>query len=153
MVLAIAPAGKRGLLRQSQVEPAFARPGHLVRGLHGGDNDAGGLVPWRAGVPFLVSILLVGAAPSCGACIPETPASRSWYARQALSPSPFVEAVGNPRPFLIALGLKLSGVSGLHAHGTVVGYATTQLKLPRKRMLDAVFWAALIEVAMILLFG
>jgi len=35
----------------------------------------------------------------------------------------------------------------------VVGYATTKLALPRKLLIDSIFWAALIEVATIPLFG
>ncbi|HTR88348.1 MAG TPA: MFS transporter, partial [Reyranella sp.] len=52
------------------------------------------------------------------------------------------------------LGLKLSEVAWVYMLTVfVVTYATTKLALPRKLMLDSVFWAALIEVATIPLFG
>lgn len=54
----------------------------------------------------------------------------------------------------MALGLKLSEVSWVYMLTVfVVGYATTKLAMPRKLLLDSVFWAALIEVATIPLFG
>ena len=51
--------------------------------------------------------------------------------------NPFIETLmKHPRSFFVA-----------------VGYAVTKLSLPRKLMFDAVFWAALIEVLTIPLFG
>ena len=62
--------------------------------------------------------------------------------------------LGNPRSFFVALGLKLSEVSWVYMLTVfVVVYATTKLGLPRTLMLDSVFWAALVEVISIPLFG
>jgi len=108
---------------------------------------------WR--IPFLISILLIAVGAFVRARVPETPVFEDLKARKDLSPNPFVEAVfRNPRSFLVALGLKLSEVSWVYMLTVfVVVYATTKLGLPRTLMLDAVFWAALIEVISIPLFG
>jgi MFS transporter, MHS family, shikimate and dehydroshikimate transport protein len=108
---------------------------------------------WR--IPFLISILLIAVGAFVRARIPETPVFEDLKARKDISPNPFVEAVfRNPRSFLVALGLKLSEVSWVYMLTVfVVVYATTKLGLPRTLMLDAVFWAALIEVISIPLFG
>lgn len=108
---------------------------------------------WR--IPFLVSIILVAIGAFIRARIPETPVFEDMKARNDIASNPFFEAVfKNPRPFLVALGLKLSEVSWVYMLTVfVVGYATTKLSLPRKLLLDAVFWAALVEVVTIPLFG
>jgi MFS transporter, MHS family, shikimate and dehydroshikimate transport protein len=108
---------------------------------------------WR--IPFVASILLVAVGAFVRARIPETPVFENLKKRQNISPNPFVEAIfRNPRPFLVALGLKLSEVSWVYMLTVfVVGYATSKLALPRKLLLDSVFWAALVEVFTIPLFG
>jgi MFS transporter, MHS family, shikimate and dehydroshikimate transport protein len=108
---------------------------------------------WR--IPFLISILLIAVGAFVRARVPETPVFEDLKARKDISPNPFVEAVfKNPRSFLVALGLKLSEVSWVYMLTVfVVVYATTKLGLARTLMLDAIFWAALIEVITIPLFG
>ena len=108
---------------------------------------------WR--IPFLISILLIAVGAFVRARIPETPVFEELKARNDISPNPFAEAVlGNPRSFLVALGLKLSEVSWVYMLTVfVVVYATTKLGLPRTLMLDSIFWAALVEVISIPLFG
>jgi MHS family shikimate/dehydroshikimate transporter-like MFS transporter len=75
--------------------------------------------------------------------------------RDGLSGNPVVEAVGkNTRTFLIAVGLKLSEVSWVYMLTVfVVGYATTQLGLPKPMMLNAVIYAAICELISLPLFG
>jgi MHS family shikimate/dehydroshikimate transporter-like MFS transporter len=72
-----------------------------------------------------------------------------------LSNNPVGEAVGkNTRTFLIAVGLKLSEVSWVYMLTVfVVVYATTRLGLPKPMMLDAVMYAALLELISLPLFG
>jgi MHS family shikimate/dehydroshikimate transporter-like MFS transporter len=156
MVLEHAPAGQRGFYG-SLVQVGFSLGLVTSSGVFAlvtmMPEDA--FLAWGWRVPFLVSILLVGVGAFVRARVPETPVFEELKARQELSPNPFVEAIfRNPRPFLVALGLKLSEVSWVYMLTVfVVAYATLQLKLPRKLMLDAVFWAALIEVFTIPLFG
>src|ERR1700738_3799634 len=108
---------------------------------------------WR--IPFLISIVLVALGAFIRARIPETPVFEAIKAKQDISSNPFYEAVfRRPRAFLVALGLKLSEVSWVYMLTVfVVVYATTKLALPRTLLLDAIFWAAVIEVATIPLFG
>jgi MHS family shikimate/dehydroshikimate transporter-like MFS transporter len=75
--------------------------------------------------------------------------------RYGLPKNPFAEAVGkNTRSFLIAVGLKLSEVSWVYMLTVfVVVYATTKLGIAKPMMLDAVLYAALLELISLPLFG
>src|ERR1700719_3959233 len=108
---------------------------------------------WR--IPFLVSIVLLGVGTFVRSRLPETPVFEGLKMRGGLSNNPVVEAVGkNTRTFLIAVGLKLSEVSWVYMLTVfVVGYATTKLGLPKPMMLDAVMYAALLEMISLPLFG
>lgn len=156
MVLEHAPAGQRGFYG-SLVQVGF--PLGLVTS--SGVFALVTMMPeaqflaWGWRIPFLISVLLVALGAFIRARVPETPVFEEIKARRELSANPFVEAVfGNPRAFLVAMGLKISEVSWVYMLTVfVVVYATTKLGLPRTLMLDAIFWAALIEVASIPLFG
>jgi MHS family shikimate/dehydroshikimate transporter-like MFS transporter len=108
---------------------------------------------WR--IPFLISIVLLGVGTFVRSRVPETPVFEGLKMRDGLSKNPVVEAVGkNTRTFLIAVGLKLSEVSWVYMLTVfVVGYATTKLGLPKPMMLDAVMYAALLELVSLPLFG
>ena len=87
--------------------------------------------------------------------MPETPVFENLKAAGGLSKNPVGEAVGkNLKTFLIAVGLKLSEVSWVYMLTVfVVVYATTKLSLPRQLMLDAVLYAALLELVSLPFFG
>jgi MHS family shikimate/dehydroshikimate transporter-like MFS transporter len=87
--------------------------------------------------------------------VPETPVFESLKKRDGLSDNPVGEVVGkNTRTFLIAVGLKLSEVSWVYMLSVfIVGYATGKLGLPKAMMLDAVLYAALLELVSLPLFG
>lgn len=108
---------------------------------------------WR--IPFLISIVLLAIGTFVRARIPETPVFERLKIRNDLSSNPFGEAVGkNTRTFLIAVGLKLSEVSWVYMLTVfVVVYATTQLGLAKQSLLDAVMYAALLELITLPLFG
>src|ERR1700726_2200402 len=108
---------------------------------------------WR--IPFLISIVLLGVGAFVRSRVPETPVFEGLKLRDGLSKNPVGEAVGkNTRTFLIAVGLKLSEVSWVYMLTVfVVGYATTRLGLPKPMMLDAVMYAALLEMISLPLFG
>jgi MHS family shikimate/dehydroshikimate transporter-like MFS transporter len=108
---------------------------------------------WR--IPFLISIVLLGVGTFVRSRVPETPVFEELKMRDGLSKNPVVEAVGkNTRTFLIAVGLKLSEVSWVYMLTVfVVGYATGKLGLPKPMMLDAVMYAALLELVSLPLFG
>jgi len=108
---------------------------------------------WR--IPFLVSIVLLGVGIFVRSRVPETPVFEDLKARDSLSSNPVGEVVGkNTKMFLIAVGLKLSEVSWVYMLTVfVVGYATGKLGLPKPMMLDAVLYAALLELVSLPLFG
>src|ERR1700719_388026 len=108
---------------------------------------------WR--IPFLISIVLLGVGAFVRSRVPETPVFEGLKLRDGLSMNPVGEAVGkNTKTFLIAVGLKLSEVSWVYMLTVfVVVYATTKLGLPKPLMLDAVLYAALLELISLPLFG
>jgi MHS family shikimate/dehydroshikimate transporter-like MFS transporter len=108
---------------------------------------------WR--IPFLISIVLLAIGIFVRSRVPETPVFEGLKARDGLSSNPVVEAVGqNTKTFLIAVGLKLSEVSWVYMLTVfVVVYATTKLGLPKPLLLDAVLYAALLELFTLPLFG
>jgi MHS family shikimate/dehydroshikimate transporter-like MFS transporter len=108
---------------------------------------------WR--IPFLLSIVLLGVGTFVRSRVPETPVFEGLKKRDGLSKNPVGEAVGkNTKTFLIAVGLKLSEVSWVYMLTVfVVGYATGKLGMPKSMMLDAVMYAALLELISLPLFG
>ncbi len=108
---------------------------------------------WR--IPFLVSIVLLGVGTFVRSRVPETPVFEKLKQRDGLSGNPVGEAVGkHTRTFLIAVGLKLSEVSWVYMLSVfIVGYATGKLGVPKAMMLDAVLYAALLELISLPLFG
>ncbi|MBS0519341.1 MAG: MHS family MFS transporter [Proteobacteria bacterium] len=156
MVLEHAPPGRRGFYG-SLVQVGFSLGLVTSSGVFALSTSMpeASFLAWGWRLPFLVSIVLVLLGAFIRARVPETPVFEDMKARNDISANPFVEAVfKNPRAFLIALGLKLSEVSWVYMLTVfVVGYATSKLSLPRKLLLDAIFWAALVEVVTIPLFG
>ena len=108
---------------------------------------------WR--IPFLASIFLLAIGTFVRSRVPETPVFERLKTRDGLSKNPFTEAVGqNTRSFLVAVGLKLSEVSWVYMLTVfAVVYATTKLGLSKPMMLDAVLYAALLELITLPLFG
>ena len=156
MVLEHAPADRRGFYT-SFVQIGFpvglvlaSMVFALVTKLPDADFAAYG---WR--IPFLVSIVLLAIGTFVRSRVPETPVFEALKLRDGLSTNPVGEAVSkNTRTFLIAVGLKLSEVSWVYMLTVfVVVYATTKLGLPKPLMLDAVLYAALLELVSLPLFG
>jgi MFS transporter, MHS family, shikimate and dehydroshikimate transport protein len=108
---------------------------------------------WR--IPFLLSLVLLAIGTFVRSRVPETPVFEQLKLRDGLSKNPVIEAVGkNTGTFLIAVGLKLSEVSWVYLLTVfIVVYATTKLGLPKPLMLDAVLYAALLELVSLPLFG
>jgi MFS transporter, MHS family, shikimate and dehydroshikimate transport protein len=156
MVLEHAPADRRGFYT-SFVQIGFpiglvlaTLVFALVTKLQDADFASYG---WR--IPFLVSIVLLGIGIFIRSRVPETPVFEGLKTRDGLSRNPVGEVVGkNTRTFLIAVGLKLSEVSWVYMLTVfVVGYATTKLGMSKSMMLDAVMYAALLELVSLPLFG
>jgi MHS family shikimate/dehydroshikimate transporter-like MFS transporter len=156
MVLEHAPADQRGFYT-SFVQIGFpiglvlaSLVFALVAKLPDADFAAYG---WR--IPFLISIVLLAIGTFVRSRVPETPVFEELKMRDGLSGNPVGEAVAkNTKTFLIAVGLKLSEVSWVYMLTVfVVVYATTKLGLPKPVMLDAVMYAALLELVSLPLFG
>jgi MFS transporter, MHS family, shikimate and dehydroshikimate transport protein len=156
LVVEHAPTGRRGLFG-SLVQIGFplglvtsSGVFALVTRMPDADFRSWG---WR--IPFLLSILLLGVGWFVRARVAETPVFEEIKRRGDIAGNPFFEAVfKNPRSFLVAVGLKISEVSWVYILTIfIVVYATAQLGLPRTLLLNAIFIAALVEVASIPLFG
>jgi MFS transporter, MHS family, shikimate and dehydroshikimate transport protein len=156
IVLEHAPADRRGLYA-SFVQIGFpvglvlaSWAFSLATKLPNEDFSAWG---WR--LPFLASIVLLLVGTFVRARVSETPVFESLQATGDISRNPVRDAVGkNAKSFLIAVGLKLSEVSWVYMLTVfVVVYATTRLNLPKQQMLDAVLYAALLELVSLPLFG
>jgi MFS family permease len=108
---------------------------------------------WR--VPFLISILLVGVGFIVRLKLAETPHFKEVLERKEVLAQPALEVLRRDwRSFLLAIGITVSevGLAYLLTVFTVV-YATTQLGLPRQVILNAVVYAALVELATLPLAG
>jgi MFS transporter, MHS family, shikimate and dehydroshikimate transport protein len=156
MVLEHAPADQRGFYT-SFVQIGFPIGlvlATLVFGLVSKLPDADfNSYGWR--IPFLISVVLLAIGIFVRSRLPETPVFEELKARGGLSKNPVADVVShNGKAFLIAVGLKLSEVSWVYMLSVfVVGYATTKLSLPKSMMLDAVMYAALLELVSLPLFG
>jgi MHS family shikimate/dehydroshikimate transporter-like MFS transporter len=108
---------------------------------------------WR--IPFLVSIVLLAVGTFVRWRVPETPVFEAMKLRGTLAGNPVGEVMtSSTRSFFIAVGLKLSEVSWVYMLTVfVVVYATTKLGMPKQLMLDAVMYAALLELVSLPLFG
>jgi MFS transporter, MHS family, shikimate and dehydroshikimate transport protein len=108
---------------------------------------------WR--IPFLVSVLLVGVGLFVRLKLVETPKFQQVRERNDIARLPIVEVLLKDRKnFLIAVGLKVTEVAWVYILTVfIVFYASSRLALPRAVMLDAVLYAALLEMLTIPLFG
>lgn len=156
MVIEHAPADKRGFYG-SFVQVGFpiglvlaSLVFALTTKLPEADFQAWG---WR--IPFLVSIVLLALGTFIRSKVPETPVFEKMKSTESFSKNPFTEVLGKDfKTFLIAVGLKLSEVSWVYMLTVfVVVYATTALALPKQMMLDAVMYAALLELITLPVFG
>lgn len=108
---------------------------------------------WR--IPFLLSAILVGVALFIRLRLVETPAFAKVKAERTVARMPFLEVIlGQPRTFLIAVGLKVSEVAWVYLLTVFsIVYATGTLGLPKRLILDAILCAAVLEFATMPFFG
>ncbi len=113
------------------------------------------LMSWGWRVPFLLSVLLVGVGLFIRMRLVETPAFTALRRRDALSRAPLIEVLTtHRRPFLIAVGLKISEIAYASIAGVfVISYATARLGLPRGLILNAVLMSSVVALGSIPLFG
>jgi MHS family shikimate/dehydroshikimate transporter-like MFS transporter len=108
---------------------------------------------WR--IPFLLSVLLVGVGLFVRLKLVETPKFQQVRERNDIARLPVVEVLQKDwKNFLIAVGLKITEVAWVYILTVfIVFYASSRLGLPRAVILDAVLYAALLEMLTIPLFG
>jgi MHS family shikimate/dehydroshikimate transporter-like MFS transporter len=108
---------------------------------------------WR--VPFLISFLLVGVGMFVRLKLVETPKFREVRDHDQVVEMPILDVLSRDwKNFLIAVGLKLTEVAWVYILTVfVVFYAAARLGLSRSIILDAVLYAALLELITIPLFG
>jgi MFS transporter, MHS family, shikimate and dehydroshikimate transport protein len=113
------------------------------------------LLSWGWRIPFLLSLALVFVGMFVRLRLAETPAFRNVQAHHAVAKAPLLEVVlRHPRAFLVAVGMKVSEVAWVYVLTVFcLVYATTTLHLPRSAILQSVFYAALLEIVTIPLFG
>ncbi|MGA7325154.1 MAG: MFS transporter [Rhodomicrobium sp.] len=108
---------------------------------------------WR--LPFLISIVLVGVGLFIRLRLTETVAFKRVQDGGSVYKAPVIEVIKhNPRPFLIAVGIKISEVAWVYVLIVFsVFYCTTKLGLPKALILDSIVAGALLELVTIPLFG
>jgi MFS transporter, MHS family, shikimate and dehydroshikimate transport protein len=156
MVLEHAPATQRGFYT-SFVQIGFPIGlvlATLVFGLVAKLPDADfAAYGWR--IPFLISVVLLVIGVFVRWRVPETPVFEGLKQSGTLAENPVGEMVRKSgKTFFIAVGLKLSEVSWVYMLTVfVVVYATAKLGMPKQLMLDAVMYAALLELVSLPVFG
>jgi MHS family shikimate/dehydroshikimate transporter-like MFS transporter len=108
---------------------------------------------WR--LPFLLSSILVAIGVFIRLRLTETVAFKRVKAEGKVSRAPVLEVIKqNPRPFLIAVGMKISEVAWVYVLIVFsVFYCTTKLGLPKSLILNGIVAGALLELITIPLFG
>ncbi len=108
---------------------------------------------WR--LPFLLSSILVAVGIFIRLRLTETVAFKRVKAEGKVSRAPVMEVIKqNPRPFLIAIGMKISEVAWVYVLIVFsVFYCTTKLGLPKSLILNGIVAGALLELITIPLFG
>ena len=108
---------------------------------------------WR--IPFLLSLLLVGVGLYVRLRLQETPAFQSLERSHGIARMPLAEVfTTHRRPFLIAVGLKVSEIAWASIAGVfVISYATGKLGLPRGAVLNALLIASFVALFTIPLYG
>lgn len=108
---------------------------------------------WR--IPFLLSAILIGVGMFVRLKLVETPKFREVQDHGEVVKMPVLEVLTKDfKNFIIAVGLKISEVAWVYVLiGFLVYYATSHLHLSKTVILDAVLYAALLELVTLPLFG
>jgi MHS family shikimate/dehydroshikimate transporter-like MFS transporter len=156
MVLEHAPKGRRGLCG-SLVQVGFPIGLILSSGVFAlvSKLPEADFLAWGWRIPFLSSVILVALGAFIRMRVSESPVFLEMKAKNQVASNPFAEAIfKHPKPFLVAIGLKLCEVSWVYMLTVfMVVYATKNLGLSKALMLQAISIAAAIEIVAIPLFG
>lgn len=108
---------------------------------------------WR--VPFLLSAVLVFVGVFVRQKLVETPKFQAVKDHGDVVKMPIIQVLTSDfKNFIVAVGLKVSEVAWVYVLiGFLVYYATSHLQLPKSVILDAVLYAAMLELITLPLFG
>jgi MFS transporter, MHS family, shikimate and dehydroshikimate transport protein len=156
MVVENSPAGHRGLLG-SMVQIGWPIGNLAAIGMFAvlGQLPESDFLAWAWRIPFLISIVLVTVGLYIRLKLAETPVFREIEARKEQAKVPLVEILTkHRRSFLTAIGLKLSEVTYAIVAGVfAISYVTGTLAMSRNVIINAIFIAAVVALAMIPVFG
>jgi MFS transporter, MHS family, shikimate and dehydroshikimate transport protein len=156
MVLEHAPPNRRGLYG-SLVQVGFAAGvgGSTATFLLLTNLPEADFLTWGWRLPFLLSVILIAVGIFVRLRLVETPAFARIKQDAAVARMPVFEVIAKqPRTVLIAIGLKVSEVAWVYVLTVfAIVYATGRLGLPRRLILDAILWGALLEFITLPLFG
>jgi len=108
---------------------------------------------WR--LPFWLSAILVAVGLFVRMRLVETPKSAKVQEQGEISNAPLLDVLTKDfKNFVVAVGLKISEVAWVYVLiGFLVYYATSHLHLSKTVILDAVLYAAILELVTLPLFG
>jgi MHS family shikimate/dehydroshikimate transporter-like MFS transporter len=107
---------------------------------------------WR--IPFILSMLLVAIGIWVRWGLDETPAFQELSSTGAISKTPLLDVLQQPKDLLIAMGLKITEVSWAYLLTVfAVVYAVNNLSIARSDMMHAILIASVINVIAIPVFG
>lgn len=156
MVVENAPSGRRGFYG-SLVQVGFPLGIATSTGvfLLLAEMPEAQFLSWGWRIPFLSSIVLVAIGLFIRLRLTETPAFLKIKREDVLADAPLFEVLAkNPRPFLIAVGMKISEVAWVYVLIVFsVFYCTTKLGLPKSLILNGIVAGAFLELITIPLFG
>lgn len=110
---------------------------------------------WAWRIPFLLCIALAGVGLWIRLHVGETDAFSELKSGKGVARLPIAEVLSRDwRPFLLAIGLKLSEISYATLAGVfVISYVTVRLGLPRSLVLNAILVSAAAALVAIPVFG
>jgi MFS transporter, MHS family, shikimate and dehydroshikimate transport protein len=113
------------------------------------------LISWGWRIPFLVSALLVAVGFYVRRNLDETPVFEDMQKKQDIVKAPLFETLFNePKSLALGIGLKITEVTWAYLLTIfVVGYAVTNMQVPRSELMETVLIASAINLFAIPFFG
>jgi MFS transporter, MHS family, shikimate and dehydroshikimate transport protein len=113
------------------------------------------LISWGWRIPFLVSALLVAVGFYVRRNLDETPVFEDMQKKQDIVKAPLFETLfKEPKSLALGIGLKITEVTWAYLLTIfVVGYAVTNMQVPRSELMETVLIASVINLFAIPFFG
>ena len=113
------------------------------------------LIAWGWRIPFLISALLVAVGFYVRRNLDETPVFEELQKKQEIVKAPLLETLfKEPKALALGIGLKVTEVTWAYLLTIfVVGYAVTNMQVPRSELMETVLIASAINLVAIPFFG